>query len=188
MIITLREVFDIIAMTLLVGVIFSSFFRFLKKQKYNPLEVKAGIDWESMKMAIIITAPGILFHELGHKFAALGFGIEATFHASYFWLMIGVILSLMNTGIIFFIPAYVSIASSATPLQNTIISFAGPFVNLLLYVMSFLLLRYNLVKRKNVPLVLLTKRINGFLFLFNMIPIPPFDGSHVLLGLYHIFF
>lgn len=188
-IITVWELFDIVAMSLIVGVIFSSV---LKKYRghhdYDPLEAKTGIDWKVLKAAIIITAPAIILHELGHKFVALSFGINATFHAAYAWLGIGLLLALMNTGIIFFVPAYVSIGTGATPLQYSAIAFAGPFVNLLIYLLAVIVMKYKLVGSKKMPLVILTRKINGFLFLFNMIPLGFFDGAKVFQGLIQTFF
>ena len=45
----------------------------------------------------------------------------------------------------------------------------------------------NLFPKKFNPALLLTSRINMFLFIFNMLPIPGFDGSKVFTGLIQAF-
>lgn len=194
MIITLRELFDIIVMTVAVGFIFKDTFARHKapvSDTYDPLEDYSfgGFGWRDLWFACLITAPGIIFHELAHKFAALALGINATFHAAYFWLVIGIILKLVNFGFIFFVPGYVSHSGLATPMQSALISFAGPFLNLVLWLGSWGLLhaRLQLTSRQKYVL-LLTKQINMFLFIFNMLPIPPFDGGHFFSALFEMLF
>ena len=186
MIITIREIIDLILMTIIVGIIFSSFFR-----KFRPYEAlnKYGIDWKTIKMAIWITAPAIILHEMAHKFVAMGFGLEAVFHAAYTWLGIGLVLALMRTGFIFFVPGYVSISGAGlTPLTHSIVAVAGPAMNLLLWVGAWLVLKKGLVNDKYAPILILTKKINMLLFIFNMLPIPMFDGFTFYSGIIQTIF
>jgi Zn-dependent protease len=193
MILSIYEIIDIIIMIIALGVIFSTFLsRYRKKEEYDPLTRKVGFDWNSFKFAILITAPAILFHELGHKFVAMGFGLQAEFHAAYLWLGFGLILALMNTGIIFFVPAYVSILNPGNipvlPIHYSLIAFAGPFVNFLLWMISWYVLKKMHVKKRYLPIIYVTKQINMFLFIFNMIPIPGFDGFKFFQGLLQTIF
>lgn len=186
---SIMEIIDIFIITAAMGYIFSGIFSAFSKKTiegYEPLAHVRGFDWHAFKFAAIVTAPAIILHEFGHKFVALLFGATATFHAAYAWLALGVVLKLLNTGFIFFVPAYVS-HSPVTQLQGSMIAFAGPFVNLALWLLSILLLKTMRMKRKYLPIVFLTGRINMFLFLFNMIPIPGFDGYWVLEGLLKTF-
>ncbi len=107
-IITPKEIFDVVVMTIAVGYIFM---HFLKKPVHSPdYYLKGrGFDWETFKMACWVTAPALILHELAHKFVALGFGFNAVFHAAYIFLAIGVILRLAGSNFIFFVPAYVAI-------------------------------------------------------------------------------
>lgn len=181
MIISLREIADMLIMSGALGFIFMDSF---KKFKPGEFGYSHGFDWSAFKFAIIITAPVIILHELGHKFVAMSYGLQATFYAAYLWLFIGVLLKLMNSPFIFFVPAFVSFPAMATPIQNSIIAFAGPAVNGLLWLAAHVALKKNLVKKKKyIPHIYLFKYLNGFLFLFNMIPIPPFDGGQVVFGL-----
>ncbi|MBW3022483.1 hypothetical protein KY308_00060 [Candidatus Woesearchaeota archaeon] len=178
--ITIREVLDFILMALIVGYIFSDFFR---------RDYKGTFDTKAILFAAGITAPAIILHELAHKFVAIHYGLQATFHAAYPWLAVGLILKALNTGFIFFVPAYVSLTGLSTPLTQSKVAVAGPLMNLALYLISFAVLKLNLVKNKNWLLfTVITKKINGFLFILNMIPIPGFDGYHFFSGIFKTYF
>ena len=186
MIFSLMEIIDIIIMSVVLGVIFSDIFKAFRNPYGTYSENK--FDWEGFKFAIMVTAPAVILHEFGHKFVAMSFGASAVFNAAYSWLGIGMLLKILNTGLIFFVPAYVSISGNLAPLPYLIIAFAGPAVNLLLWIGMSLILKYNLVNQKYHSLVYLTKQVNMFLFIFNMLPVPGFDGFKVYSGLIQHFF
>ena len=198
MIFTLWEIIDVVIMSLFVGFIFSDAFRRPSSvasedplAKYRKRRFSFGFDWQSLRFAIYVTAPALILHELAHKFTALYFGMQAVFHAAYTWLMIGLLLKLINFGFIFFVPAYVEISGTGTALQYALTAFAGPFMNLVLWIVPLLILRSKLAKKMNkkvIVLLHLTKQINMFLFIFNMLPIPMFDGFKVYAGLWQTFF
>lgn len=193
MIFSIYEIIDMMVMIVALGAIFSNILKgYRRKREYEPLAEKVGFDWKTFKFAIIVTAPAILFHELGHKFVAMGFGLEAVFHAAYLWLGIGLVLALMQTGIIFFVPAYVSIINPGNlpvlPIQYSLIAFAGPFVNCLIWLGCKLLLKKGHINKKYLPILMITQRINFFLFVFNMIPIPGFDGFQFFEGIIRTIF
>lgn len=60
------------------------------------------------------------------------------------------------------------------------VSAAGPLSNLALAVLFALLLRYGAINVGLMKFALWGVQINIFLALFNLIPIPPLDGSHIL--------
>lgn len=192
MVISLIEIIDIVIMTVIVGYIFMGFLRrptpeyYMRKQRF---------DWESFKIACWITAPALILHELAHKFVALGFGFNATFHAAYAFLALGVALRLMQSSFIFFVPGYVAIGCKVAagcvipPLQLAMIAGAGPFMNLALFIGAALALKYKKKMKKRTRVILhLTKIINLFLFIFNMLPFYIFDGYKVFSGMYHYLF
>jgi len=82
-----------------------------------------------------------------NKFVALGFGLSATFHASYFGLSLGVFLRLIHSPFIIFVPGFVSI-TGGTPLQYSIIAAAGPLMNLILWLGSALILKKSCIINK----------------------------------------
>ncbi len=181
MIFTLRELLDVVIMTLAVGYIFMDMFR------RHPV----GFDKNAFLFACAVTAPALIVHELAHKFVALSFGLEATFHAAYFWLVLGIVMKMLRFGFIFFVPAYVSIgAAGATvaPLASALVAFSGPFLNFILFVGSWLMLKQKRMKHSTYVLLQVTKQINLFLFIFNMLPIPFFDGMKVYQGLFQVLF
>jgi Zn-dependent protease len=189
LLLTLNEVFDMIVMTLAVGFIFSGIFRRPAEEEYDPLkESSSRFNWKDLQFAILVSVPGIIIHEFGHKLVAMSFGLSATFHAQYLWLAIGVGLKLANFPFIFFVPAAVTIYGGASPLVHSLIAFAGPGVNLILWLGTLFLMKAKLVKKKYYPIIYLTSRINMFLFIFNMIPFPPFDGYTVFSGIIQTFF
>jgi Zn-dependent protease len=69
-------------------------------------------------------------------------------------------------------------------LGSIIVSFAGPLSNLLLAIVAAVVIRLGLVESGFVLNSLLYFiQINVLLFVFNLIPIPPLDGSHILFAL-----
>ncbi|MBI2650839.1 hypothetical protein HYX04_06045 [Candidatus Woesearchaeota archaeon] len=192
--ITFGEIIDLVLMTFFVGYIFSGIIP-VRRESYDPLvHYKKGFDFEGLKFAILATAPAIILHELAHKFVALGFGLNAVFFAFYrnsFTLMLGVftiISKLTGFGFMFFVPGFVGISGNGTNLQFASTAFAGPLVNLILWLGSLYMLKTGKYKKKYYLLLLLTSRINMFLFILNMLPIPGFDGNKVFMGLIGAFF
>ncbi len=194
-ILSVQELIDMVIMTLFVGFIFKDNFALgANNPKYSdPLEyytkrTRKTDFFDGFWFAIIATVPAILFHELSHKFVALSFNMTAVFHAAYTWLGVGLVLKLLNFGFIFFVPAFISVSGIGSPLQYAAVAFAGPFMNLLLYLITVLLSKQKIVNKKYLPILVLSKKINLFLFIFNMLPIPGFDGYSVFYNLFKVFF
>jgi Zn-dependent protease len=192
-ILSIKEIIDIIIMTAIIGFIFMDFFKIERKNNLIAMMQKKFFNKEGFLNAIIIIAPAIIFHEFGHKFVAMSFGLSASFNAAYIWLFIALILRFIIPGFIFLVPAYVSFSASATHLQSVFIAFAGPGVNLLIFGLVSLYFVYAKrkklqIKRKTMFMLILTKKVNLFLFIFNMLPIPGFDGFHFFSNLIKIIF
>jgi Zn-dependent protease len=73
--------------------------------------------------------------------------------------------------------------------DDAIVSFAGPFSNFILSILFFIV--FLLMYKGSAPssdywlnIMWYGVFFNIFLFLFNLIPIPPLDGSHILYDLY----
>jgi Zn-dependent protease len=178
MLFTIKEVIDIVIMSAGVGFIFSSTLdRY--RHNYEPLEHSLRFNYKSLLFAIYATAPAIILHELAHKFTAMYFGLSAEFNAAYTWLFVGILLKIFSFPFIFFVPGYVAITGAAPPLSFAITALAGPTLNLGLWLASRQLVRKNLLVNYT-NILLLTSKINMFLFIFNMLPIPGFDGYNFL--------
>ena len=193
MIITLLEIFYLILTTLLIGYIFTGYIPHYRKipktednliAKYN----KPFLDWEEIKFTIMVAAPGIILHELSHKITGLMFGLSATYQIFWEGMGLGLILKLFGSPFLLLAPGYVVLGGNASNLASVIVAFSGPFINLLLFSVSWHILktRKNISEKSFLSLSLL-KQINLTLFIFNMIPIPGFDGFHVFSGLYNMF-
>ena len=181
---SIREIADIAIMTAALGFIFSGMFQsYSRKHDYDPLtHYRSGFDWEAFRFAAYVTAPAIILHEFGHKFVAMAFGVSAVFHAAYTWLAIGVAMKLLSFPFIFFVRAFVTHASVGA-LADSLIAFSGPAVNLVLWLGAWLIHRQGLMDKRYGNGLLLTAKINMLLFIFNMLPIPGFDGFRFFLGL-----
>ncbi len=208
MLFSLQELLDVLIMTLIVGYLFKDAFR-LPKQHVDVLDYYRAKDswsrnWHDLAWAVLLVAPSIILHELGHKFTAMAFGLQATFHAACGLdtlsgvgsglcgiQLLALLMKYMGYGFLIFVPAYVNIADSAPPVQHALISFMGPFVHLVFWVGATVLLRNRSAvrswPRRTQLFVLFLKRINLFLFILNMIPIPGFDGYWVLTNLFEVF-
>jgi len=180
MVFGITEIVEIAVTILAVGYIFSGF---LKKPRYEfELDYdKRFFDWEDIKYSALITAPAVIFHELAHKFVALSFGYQAVYHASYFGLALGAFLRMMSSSFIFFIPGYVSILGNGSPGTFGLVALAGPLTNLALFGLAHYALEKDLFPKYG-RILFLTKKINMWLFIFNMLPIPGFDGFKVYSG------
>ncbi|MDO8740553.1 MAG: M50 family metallopeptidase [Candidatus Woesearchaeota archaeon] len=182
------EIIDIIIMSIVIGFIFKDIFRMPAVGSYDPLKHYGKFNFSNFKFAVAVVAPAIVLHELGHKFAAMLFGVSATFFAAYGWLLIGIFLKIVGFGFIFFIPGFVVPLQPLTSMQSGVIAFAGPFVNLVLWIGSWLVLKNKKVNKKYYSILYLTKQINMFLFILNMLPIPGIDGFSVYRSIFQIIF
>ena len=136
-------------------------------------------------IVMIGVGAGFIFHELGHKFVAMHYG----YYAEYELWPTGLIIALVSSffGFIFAAPGAVVIYSNGIEKKtNGIISIAGPIVNIILGLIFFLILVSlgDFAYTETGYLVALTcvlgTRINFFLAAFNLLPIPPLDGSKVM--------
>lgn len=122
---------------------------------------------------LIAVGLGFILHEMMHKVVAINYGARAEFRAWTWGLGLAILMALVSGGrFIFAAPGAVYIFGKAlTKEQNGIVSLAGPLTN---FVLALVFL--------SVPLGMIGAygaAINLWLGIFNMIPIPPLDGSKV---------
>lgn len=183
MIITFGEIIDLILMIAVTGFIFmDSFVAPQVTRDYDPLkQVKQRFNKSNYIFAIAITAPAIVLHEAMHKIVGLIFGLPSVFHAAYTWLGIGLVAKLLNFPFLFIVPGFVSYpAGIATPLETFFVALAGPATNFAIYGIAALALKQGWGGSKYVYHLALTKKLNLYLGLFNMIPFGGFDGATVV--------
>lgn len=136
-------------------------------------------------VVMIGVGAGFIFHELGHKFVAMHYG----YYAEYELWPTGLLIALLSSffGFIFAAPGAVVIYSQGMDEKtNGLISIAGPLVNIALGLIFFLVLGslgdyvYTDTGAIVYLICMLGTRINFFLAAFNLLPIPPLDGSKVM--------
>ena len=185
---SLAELIRLLIMTCGIGYIFMDYIK-SPTTLTSPFVTKKVFNWEDFRFAALVTAPGIILHEMGHKFVGLAMGITTEFFASYPGLFLGIFLKWIGSPFIIFAPGFVSLSGTVTALQSFVTSLAGPLMNLVLFLVAYLILnrKKNLTRNQAIALYL-TKQINLFLFLFNLIPLPPFDGYHIFSNLFKLIF
>jgi Zn-dependent protease len=142
----------------------------------------------------------ITFHEAAHGFVALHFGDTTARDAGRVTLnplkhvdpvgtiLIPAILILTNAGFLFGYakPVPVKFGQLRNPRWDMIwVAIAGPAMNILLAVVSAILLRIALTQGLNaestfVQVLMASVQLNAILAVFNMLPLPPLDGSKVV--------
>jgi len=137
---------------------------------------------ERLILAAVTVGVAFLLHELGHKFVAQKYGYWAEFRRFDFGLILAIILSFFGT--VFAAPGAVMIDGLITNEQNGKIAVAGPLVNIVLaglfLLLGLFLGSFNLFAPLLQNIVGYGIGINAWLALFNMLPIPPLDGSKVI--------
>lgn len=181
--ITLWEIVQLLIMTFVVGYILTGMVQVRPRTIYDMMH-KRKFNWTDFKYAIYVSAPAIIIHELGHKFVAMAYGYSATFEMFTWGLAIGLALKLIGSPFILLAPGYVSLPVIPDPFVYRLIAFAGPAVNLILWMGSMYILKNypRKLDRKWTAVLAVTKKLNMFLFFFNMIPFGPFDGAKVVFG------
>jgi Zn-dependent protease len=130
--------------------------------------------WFGTSIVLVITS--FLCHELGHKFVAQRYGAWSEYRMFPAGLLFCLILSFV--GILFAAPGAVYIRGRIDDKMNGKISAAGPGVNIILGYIAFALALAT--TGFSSAIFGLLAYLNAFLALFNMIPIPPLDGSKIV--------
>lgn len=123
---------------------------------------------------------GFVLHELAHKFVAQRYGAYARYQIWESGLALSLLMAVFTGGrFVFAAPGAVYIYSPRiTKEQNGIISIAGPLTNLVIGALFLASAPFAAIDYIQV-MALSAAYINFFLGFFNMLPIPPLDGSKV---------
>jgi Zn-dependent protease len=133
-----------------------------------------------LPIAALAVALSFILHELMHKFVAQHYGAWAEFRTWPTGLMITILSSLF--GFLIGLPGATYIFSNNfTRRQNGLVSLAGPATNLMVFfvfaAMGLLISNPSAYVGLAIGVVTFISLWLGF---FNMLPIPPLDGSKVL--------
>jgi Zn-dependent protease len=133
-----------------------------------------GLTFVEAALAVLL---GFFLHEMAHKYVAKKYGCWAEFRAYYNGLLFALVLSFM--GLLFAAPGAVYIAGNVSREQNGRISIAGPATNMAIAAatLPFCLVGELPEVVREVATVLMF--LNVLLAGFNLVPVPPLDGSKV---------
>ena len=163
----------------------------------NILDLFNGVQGslEIIVAGFIVTATGFILHEMGHKYIAIRRGYNAHFRIWAWGIALTVITVIFSGGsLIFGAPGAVYITPVSTAYysgnysnyrtvdpdeDNMIISAVGPGINLAFAIFFLVMLSFSPYNSFSAVVGSLGFGLNVGLGSFNMIPIPPLDGSKV---------
>lgn len=168
----IRELRDLIIAAVVLSLVFA----------YEGFNANALVS--NLPAAVLGVALGFLLHELAHRFFARRYKCHAEFRLWPTGLFLAVALALVSNGaFIFAAPGAVMIHEAIDVWGNVrplgrkrygIVSIAGPAVNV---VLAGIFIASNALYAA--PLFTFAAMVNIWLAIFNMLPIPPLDGSKV---------
>ena len=139
----------------------------------------SSFDIELLPMTLFVVILVFFSHELGHKFLAQHYGLDAEYRMWTWGIILGLVIAILPGGFVFVAPGAVYIShrrqfafqvSRLTRNQYGLINFIGPLINIIVGVSMLII---------PMTLFMLTARVSLFLALFNLIPFPPLDGSKI---------
>lgn len=139
--------------------------------------ISTGLFIIMLPVSLIAVGLGFILHEVAHKFTAQHYGCWSEFRYDERGLMMGLFISAI-IGFVWAAPGATWISGHVTKRENGIISLAGPAINMIIsiclipvvIVLPITIFTYYLI---------LSGWIIAFLAVFNLIPIPPLDGSKI---------
>ena len=145
---------------------------------------------EVLLLLVPVLLFALCFHEFAHAWMANKLGDPTAKHSGRLTLNPLAHLDPMGTLMILFVgfgwakPVPVDIRYLQNQRKDMMkIAFAGPAANLLLAFVGGTIIRAHLVGGSLILMLVLFTQINIMLAVFNMIPIPPLDGSQIFSGL-----
>ncbi|QLH75214.1 MAG: site-2 protease family protein [Methanomassiliicoccales archaeon] len=138
--------------------------------------------YDGLMITVAISATavilGFLIHELGHKAVAQRYGAWAEFRMYPMGFLLGFITAFL--GFLFVAPGAVYIQGQITKKQYGQISLMGPMTNIIIGTV-FLAIWLVIGSDSTLGLALnMLAVLSLFLAIFNLLPIPPLDGSKVV--------
>lgn len=132
---------------------------------------------QALGIGFLMTITAFLIHEMSHKFTAIHFGAWSEFRMWPMGLVLTIVTGLI--GFLFALPGAVYFASYRNPIREGKIALAGPIANLVMGVALLPVLLFASIPFFAFAAVFFLVYINLWLGLFNLVPIPPLDGSKV---------
>ncbi len=172
---TEREIKDILISTLVIG------FSFAWVSRDNPAFFRFSFS-EVFLIMLFSVGSAFILHELAHKLSAQAFGCYAEYRMWETGLIIAFFLAVSPLRMVFAAPGAVYISPGyfgLTRKQDLIISSSGIVTNLALAIIFSAISKF--VSPGLMSLAFsMAAMVNSWIALFNLIPIPPLDGSKVI--------
>lgn len=172
------EIRDIFISIVVLSIAFTLLFRNGSIFDFFELRLGQGMGYVGLfGMCLLLVVMSFLFHEFGHKFMAQKYGLWSEFRM---W-PIGLVLTLVTSliGFLFASPGAVMIAGNMDKKMNGMVSIAGPAVNIVLCVIGII----GWLATNGTDFVIffyMLTSLNAWLAIFNLIPVPPLDGSKII--------
>jgi Zn-dependent protease len=131
----------------------------------------------ALAIGFLMTITAFLIHEMSHKFTAIHYGAWSEFRMWPMGLVLTIITGLI--GFLFALPGAVYFASYRNPIREGKIALAGPIANMVMGIVLLPVLLFVTMPLNAFAAVFFLVYINLWLGLFNLVPIPPLDGSKV---------
>lgn len=188
-----QELTDILVSMLVLTVAFMILRRGIASDSYLVSQFGETGTWVFLFLLCLVTViVSFLLHEFGHKFTAQKYGMWSEYRMYPAGLLLTLVTSLF--GFLFAAPGAVYIRGYADVEKNGRISMAGPIVNIVLAAISLVVVAFITsstslgdgywVMSGGEYIVLMVfsmlLSLNAFLAVFNLLPIPPLDGSKIL--------
>ena len=145
---------------------------------------------EVLLLLVPVLLFSLCFHEFSHAWMAYKLGDPTAKHSGRLTLNPLAHLDPMGSLMILFVgfgwakPVPVDVRYLQNPRTDMMkVAFAGPAANLLLAFIGGTIIRFQIVSGSLILMLVLFTQINIMLAVFNMIPIPPLDGSQIFSGL-----
>ncbi len=188
-----REVMDIAVSMIVLTVAFVILRRGIASSEFFVERYGSAGAWAMLfGICLVLVVVSFLLHEFGHKFMAQRYGMWSEYRMYPTGLLFTLVTSLF--GFLFAAPGAVYTRGCLDSDQNGKVNMAGPLVNIVLALISVVALAALLgVCTEANGMVIMTGTeyivflvmsmmlsLNGFLAVFNLLPIRPLDGSKIL--------
>lgn len=145
---------------------------------------------EKLSLSLVYSSVGVgsafILHELAHRQVARTYGLEARYRAWYLGLLMTLAIALINTvaklPVLFAAPGAVVIYGywgHVSPLAELRVAESGPLANMTVGLATWVAL----ITIPSTPIVTdvlyYVMRINAWIAFFNLLPLPPLDGSKI---------
>ncbi len=170
-----KELQDILISVVTLSV---ALFLVIVRSSFKVNNVTIRLQWPlALAVGFLMTITAFLIHEMSHKFTAIHYGAWSEFRMWPMGLVLTIITGLI--GFLFALPGAVYFASYRNPIREGKIAIAGPIANLVMGIVLLPVLLFASLNFEIFAAIFFLVYINLWLGLFNLVPIPPLDGSKV---------